>query len=161
MFTMKKSYTLGFTLIELLVVISIIGLLVGVSLFALTNSFQASRDSTRKSDLKQYQTALENYANKNNSLYFSVAGNYDPSGNSTLCTAFSQTACPDDPIAATRAYYYQTNGTGLGTATATQYALWATLEEPASPVTYWVVCSNGKSGNSTTAPAGSGVCPLP
>jgi prepilin-type N-terminal cleavage/methylation domain-containing protein len=54
-----KKTKLGFTLVELIVVIAIIGLLVTLSLLALSNARMASRDSKRMADIKQLQTALE------------------------------------------------------------------------------------------------------
>ena len=53
----------GFTLIELLVVIAIIGLLSTLSVLALNNARQKSRDAKRVADIKQIQTALELYYN--------------------------------------------------------------------------------------------------
>jgi prepilin-type N-terminal cleavage/methylation domain-containing protein len=61
---MKKQK--GFTLIELLVVIAIIGLLSTLSVVALNNARQKSRDAKRISDVKQIQTALELYYNDAN-----------------------------------------------------------------------------------------------
>lgn len=56
-----KNNKKGFTLIELLVVIAIIGLLATLSVVALNNARQKSRDAKRVSDIKQIQTALELY----------------------------------------------------------------------------------------------------
>lgn len=54
-----KANKKGFTLVELLVVIAIIGLLATVAVVALSSARQKSRDTTRVSDIKQIQTALE------------------------------------------------------------------------------------------------------
>jgi prepilin-type N-terminal cleavage/methylation domain-containing protein len=54
----------GFTLVEILVVVGIIGLMSTVSIAILnpTQQLQKSRDTQRKSDLKQIQNALEAYS---------------------------------------------------------------------------------------------------
>lgn len=146
----------AFTLIELLVVISIIGILVGISVFGMDAYFQSSRDTQRKSDLKQYQTALETFANKNGGLYYISAATTNPAG--TMCTSgtgLNLTGCPTDPTTGQN-YNYQSNASG------TSYVLWGTLENPSSPATYWVVCSNGKSATATAGiPPSGGTCPLP
>ncbi len=63
-----QKQTKGFTLIELLVVIAIIGILSSVVLVSLNTARAKARDATRKTDLKQLQTALE--------LYFNDYGRY-------------------------------------------------------------------------------------
>lgn len=58
----------GFTIIEILVVIIIIGVLASIVVFSVINYIIKSRDATRKSDLRQLETAL--------SVYFSENGSY-------------------------------------------------------------------------------------
>jgi len=55
----------GFTLIELLVVISIIGILAAVLLTNINEGGAQSRDTKRQADLRNVQSALELYKNKN------------------------------------------------------------------------------------------------
>jgi prepilin-type N-terminal cleavage/methylation domain-containing protein len=71
----KTKKQKAFTLIELLVVISIIGLLSTLAVVALTNAQKKSRDTKRRSDLKQISTALELYFDSNNG-YPSTSGNW-------------------------------------------------------------------------------------
>lgn len=155
--TMKIS-KLGFTLIELLVVISIIGILAALVTVSFTSSQRQARDAQRKSDLAQYRTGLEAYANKNNGLYLvSAAG----AATGNLCTALvnasilgSASNCPEDPkyksggASPYLQYQYQSD-------VATRYALWAQLENTTG---YWVVCSNGTSFSQTAYPSISN-CP--
>lgn len=61
-----KKFRSGFTLIELLVVIAVIGLLASVVLVALNATRIKARDTKRKADIKQLQTALEFYYDDNN-----------------------------------------------------------------------------------------------
>lgn len=158
---MKKN-SFGFTLVELLVVISVIGILASIVLVSFTASQKQARDTQRKSDVKQYQLALENFANKGNSLY--PRRNSTVSADTTLCTDLGLTTCPSDPREvkdATFDYKYQSDGAlSDGVAAATAYVLWGKIEN-VTLTTYWVVCSNGKSGQLTAGiPPTGGVCPL-
>lgn len=51
----------GFTLIEILVVFSLIGIIIGLSVTAYTNTRKTARDGKRKADLEQIRSALEIY----------------------------------------------------------------------------------------------------
>jgi len=148
----------GFTLIELLVVISLIGLLAALALVSYTGTQKQARDTQRKSDLRQYQNSLEIFANKNDGIYLS----YSAVDATTLCAPLGLgTNCPDDPRVdeGQLPYRFSADGDDGGTITATEYVLWAELENTDE---YWVVCSNGKAGKddlSGGSPAG-GACPL-
>lgn len=156
----------AFTLIELLVVISIIGILAGLAVVSFTSSQKQARDTARKSDLSQYRNLLESFANKNNGLYPLYSTTTTLAGNpcTTLNTSLGGSgSCPEDPKFANDANYpqysFQTNGSGsTGVATATEYVLWAKLENETNM--FWVVCSTGQSGKiaSTTSITG-GSCP--
>lgn len=63
----------GFTLVELLVVIAIIGLVASIVLVSLNPVRMRARDSRRKADFRQLQTALELYQDKYNT-YPAVGG---------------------------------------------------------------------------------------
>ncbi len=153
----------GFTLIELLVVISIIGILAALAMVSFTASQRQARDTARKSDLKQYQTALESFANQNSSLFPSRPDGSGATASTTLCADISMTTCPEDAKNATDntyVYKYQSDGAAsTGAATATSYVLWAKLENVTG---YFLLCSNGKSGTMLQASltVSSGNCPL-
>jgi type II secretion system protein G len=140
---------LGFTLIELLVVISIIGILATLVTANLNAARSRARDSERKSDLRNIQTALR--------LYYNDKGRYpasDASYNILGCGSAGTTACtwegewsvgstvymknlPNDPLP-DESYSYQ-----LGSDTDT-YTLFACLEN--SSDTSGIANSNCSSG---------------
>lgn len=144
----------GFTLIELLMVIAVIGALSSIVIVTFPAAQKRARDSQRKSDIKQYQTALESYANKNDGSYFDTSGSQDITD---YCSAtyldLSGAACVDDPQGTN---LYQINSVN------TEYTIWNRLEMPNSneQTLYFATCSTGVSGVRTSAP-GSSTCPDP
>lgn len=148
----------GMTLIEILVVMAIISVLIFALANVLNPAFQIKKglDSGRKNDLRQYQIALENYANNNSGTY--------PISTTTvtaksLCNSGSppplgsyMSGCVDDPkIPGNYKYISDTNGLN--------WVLSVQLEMDSTQ--YWVICSAGKSGAWTSAsPPGSSICPI-
>lgn len=120
----------GFTLIELLVVISIIGILMGLSIFGLKGARESARDAQRKSDLELIRSGLE--------LYKSDCDQYPGTGSlsSPLKGAGSPPSCstsntyiktvPTDPGGSSRVYGYSSDGT--------TYEICASLEQEAGSV---------------------------
>jgi type II secretory pathway pseudopilin PulG len=144
----KNSYiSFCFTIIELLIVIAVIA---GLSVIAI-NTFPAAskraRDTTRRSDIKQYQTALEVYYNKN-SKYPDVTGN--PSTSATCTTLLGLPACPDDPKSSK---HYGI----ISEQSNSRYVIWAELEQSGT-TTYAYLCSSGKNGDTTTVPSTTNPC---
>jgi general secretion pathway protein G len=99
-----SSINRGFTLIELLVVMTLIGLLVGISLFAMGGARESARDGSRKADLEAVRSALELYK--------------------ADCDEYPMDEVPQDPLIGSRDYYYSSTGT--------TYELCAALEDPPS-----------------------------
>src|SRR3989338_2002064 len=94
---LPTKLSLGFTLIELLVVISIIGILASLAIVSFSGTQKKARDTERKSDLRQYQNALEIFANRNNGLFPSYTNSGGASLSTTLCSDLNLTNCPVDP----------------------------------------------------------------
>jgi len=88
MFKNKKEK--GFTLLELLVVIGIIGLLASILVVNLTSARKRARDTKRIADVRNLQTASEDYYGKN--------GKY-PTGIGDLVTGAHIPVWPLDPLA--------------------------------------------------------------
>lgn len=150
----NRNHSSGFTLIELLVVISIIGVLIGLSVFGLQGARQASRDSKRKADLESLRSGVEIYKSDCNAYPVSSGG--DPSvvlatSGTSLKGSGTPTSCavantyiaqiPQDPIYPNKNYRYASNGV--------TYEICASLEQDNSAPA--VTC--GESSN-----CGSGAC---
>lgn len=107
---MKKNKKNGFSLIELLVVLTIIAILSGAALAALTGFRASARDTKRVSDLRNTQNYLELYFNKCGRYPGDAScGNTNPTNWAGLTTALGavmdSNKVPKDPIS-TRVYYY-------------------------------------------------------
>ncbi|MFC1625465.1 type II secretion system protein [Patescibacteria group bacterium] len=158
----KTKLNKGFTLIELLVVISMIGILSSLALVSFTTSQKQTKDVQRKSEIKQYATSLEGFANQNLGFFPSRSSAAESSASVFLCEDLGLTGCSEDPKAErdeSFTYKYNSNGSSDGEATATDYVLWAKLEGSDN---YWVACSTGKVGTMPQAgfSVSGGVCPL-
>jgi len=86
----KNKRQSGFTLLELLVVIGIIGLLASIIVVNLTGARRRARDTKRIADIRQLQTANEDYYGKN--------GKY-PNKIGDLVTGTQIPMWPTDPLA--------------------------------------------------------------
>ena len=67
MLLLNRMTKRGFTLIELLVVVSLIGILATLVIANMNSARERARDTNRKSDLRNIQTALRLYYNDNSS----------------------------------------------------------------------------------------------
>jgi len=141
----------GFTLIELLVVISIIGILIGLSIFGLQGARQAARDGKRKADLELIRSGIEIYKSDCNTypVSNSPANPTNVFGSALTGDGSSSASClrsniyinqvPVDPTSPTAGYLYWSNGL--------QYQICAALEQSSGPA---VTCGNSSSCGSST-----------
>lgn len=119
----KWNIQRAFTLVELLVVISIIGVLIGLSVFGLQGARQASRDSKRKADLESLRSGIEIYKSDCNAYPVSAGGapsvvlatsgtSLAGSGTPTSCavTNIYIAQIPQDPIYPNKTYLYASDG---------------------------------------------------
>ncbi len=149
---LKKYTNNAFTLIELLVVIAIIGILASLATVSFVNTSKQARDTQRKSDLKQYQSALEASASKHEGFYPEwPTGIWDNSWRTLFCPSIDlPSTCSQDPkfkASGDPSYAYLSDGdTGDE---ATRYVMWAELEMGG----YWIVCSNGTNFPSNNSPS--------
>lgn len=128
----------AFTLIEILIVISIIGILTSLATVSYVASQKQVRDMQRKSDLNQYRTALENYANTHDGLY-PPKPTKEPADTLCVPSLLDISSCPADPKLADAGYVYYY----ISDISGTSYLLWSVSETKDGK--NWVVCSSGKS----------------
>ncbi len=154
----RVHFNIGFTLVELLIVIAILGGLAVMFITSYPASRRRARDANRRSDLKQYQVALEKFANANEGFYPIIGPvQVDLPAFCATILGFASSVCPADPTDGESVcnsnlcrYFYW--------GSATRYVLWGALEQPQTN-DFWIVCSNGRSGESVTEPTSS-TCPL-
>jgi len=139
----KHGMTSGFTLIELLIVIAIISALSAISVMTYTGAQKRARDAQRRSDLKQYQTAIEAYAVKTGSFPFNLSDAIMTSQNMSVLNLPSY---PLDPKSGVSTYGYRYCGS------VSKYRLYAQLEGVSNNVVY---CSDGRNFETNNV----GLCP--
>jgi len=134
--TVRKNFinVNGFTLIELLVVISIIGILIGLSIFGLQGARQSSRDAQRKADLEKIRSGLEIYkadcGSYPDTLSVSLMGT-ESVGSSCSSTNTYISQVPSDPVSSSPYSYNPV--LSLDDVTYTTYTLCASLEQTPNP----------------------------
>ncbi|MBI3443672.1 type II secretion system protein [Candidatus Woesebacteria bacterium] len=150
----------GFTIIELLIVMAILGALSVVVVVSFKSSQARARDAQRKSDIKEYASSLEKYANLNSDKY---PQHIVEVSISQLCIDLGLLgeSCPNDPKVGVSpfGYFYQTNDGGCidSEPCADRYTLRGELEGEAN---IWVFCSIGSSGTvPQSTPFSDGSCP--
>lgn len=151
----KATYSLAFTLIELLVVISIIGILIGLSVFGLQGARQVSRDAVRKSALEEIRAGVGIYkADCNKFPVSSTPGNPSSvlatSGSSLTGDGVSTSSClstnvyinkiPVDPTSPNADFLYWSDGV--------TYQICASLEQNAEGAA--VTCGSSSSCGAAT-----------
>ena len=133
--------TRGFTLIELLVVIAIIAMLASIILSSLNTARSKSRDARREADLKEMQTAVEQYMSDSNGV--------PPTSLATLVPKYMP-ALPLDPYANT------TNSYGYAADTTTGHYCIGTKLENAAPSSAATTCGAVTNSVLTSGVSGSG-----
>jgi type IV pilus assembly protein PilA len=145
----KKSGYKGFSLIELLIVIAILGILSSVVALGFTKAQKSARDAGRRSDLAQFRSALESFANGHNGLYPAHASAVNAD---SLCGASDLNlgiTCPVDPKNGTVPFGYKYISDGSAGVTATKYALYEYLEVSSD---YFAMCSTGTTLSKASIP---------
>ncbi|MDA1317124.1 MAG: prepilin-type N-terminal cleavage/methylation domain-containing protein [bacterium] len=115
MHTVRKTQ-FGFTLIEILTVVGIIGILISISSISLGSIQKRSRDNRRILDIKELQTALQQY-------HTNQPGGFYPTTMTILVTEKYLEKLPLDPLTKTAAPYGYTRLPAGCNNTANRYCL--------------------------------------
>jgi prepilin-type N-terminal cleavage/methylation domain-containing protein len=113
----------GFTLIEVLIVIAVIGILASVVLVGLGPIQKQGRDARRISDLKQVQSGLELYYNRNGAYPLNITS-WDQLVTTLTGAGVGVSNVPKDPNPS-QSYQYVSSGSS--------YCLGAQLEDSNNP----------------------------
>lgn len=140
---MTKTAKHGFTLIELLVVISIIGILATLVVANMNAARSRARDSVRKADLKNVQTALRVYYNDKGS--YPAASAVVWGSQLSLGTTVYMSKLPVDPLPGNPAYTYTPDSVN------DTFTLVACLENTSD-----ASCDKNASGNFIACSGGTG-----
>lgn len=128
----------GFTLIELLIVIMIIGLLSGISLFALQGARESGRDSKRKSDLQAIASSIQLMKADCNYYPQTITAGGSISASCPNANTYMQ-AVPKDPSSNYK-YVYEKGPSTCTNATPSDYCLayklWTYLESGGTAAGY-------------------------
>ncbi len=121
----------GFTLLELLVVVSIIGIMVTLGISSFSTAQKKGRDAKRKSDIKEVQSALEQYYSVCNFSYPTPTGSFFEQ---IICTAPSIAIIPTMPVDPRVVTPYYCGPTpGGSNCTSSSYTICAMLETESTP----------------------------
>lgn len=144
---MKK----GFTLIELLVVLAIIGILAAMIIASLSGARARARDATRKSDLRQIKTALEQYYSDQSPEQYPTAASWTALGTILTggTTPYIKTWPLDPKNSGTYVYSYAYAVTGT---LPSAYYLCADLENEKEAATLTITTCTAGGGTGIFAP---------